>query len=114
MRPMVGCSTPADIGVRRANTSRHRVRARSSTLGATRSRLIQVLRHLGLYNEEMTARLRDERAMALLLEEERFERLRVEQEVARRSGERRAARLAEAEVAARRHEARLAARVREQ
>ncbi len=97
-----------------ASKNRHRVKATSTCLGATRTRLLQALRHLGLYGEEIAARLCNERATALLLEEERLERLRVEQEVARRSEERRVARMAEEDETARQPEALPAARVREQ
>lgn len=113
---MVGCSSPAEVGVWRGTPARHPVKAKSATLGATRSRLIQVLRHLGLYTEKIAAQLQHKRETVLLLdlEEERLERIREEQEVARRSEERRVARLAEEEDASRHQEALLAAEVHEQ
>src|SRR4051812_28109071 len=102
------------IGDRRASPSGHRVKARSLTLGATRSRLVEVLRVLGLYRDRIEARLRPEREMDLLLEGRRLERDREEREVARRLEERRVARLAEEQEIARHLETLRAARLLEQ
>jgi hypothetical protein len=102
------------IGDRRAVPSSHRVKARSLTLGATRSRLIQILRASGLYRGRIEARLRTEREMDLLLERRRLEQKREEREVARRLERRRIARLAEEQEAARHLGELRAARLHEQ
>jgi hypothetical protein len=107
--PFIPGSTSS--GDRFASTFRHRVKARSTNLGATRSRLIQVLRHLGLYGEKVAARLRHEREMAQTLEMERMTRLREEREAARQHEISRAARLDKEERSARLAEDRRAARL---
>jgi hypothetical protein len=65
----------------------HRVKARSLTLGATRWRLLQLLRHLGLCREEIEARLREEQEVALALERERQLVLLAEEAAARMAEE---------------------------
>ena len=92
---MVGGPGAREFGGRRPTPARHPFKARASTLGATRSRLVQVLRHLGLYRDRIEARLREEREAVSLLEKERLRRISLEQEAHLRSEERTAARLAE-------------------
>jgi hypothetical protein len=96
---------------RRASPSGHRVKATSLTLGSTRSRLIQVLRHLGLYRERIEARLRDEREMAQALEMEKQIQLHEEREAVQRDEQARHARLHEEEQSARLAEGLRAARL---
>jgi hypothetical protein len=62
----------------------HRVKARSTTLGATRSRLLWVLRNLGFVRDRIEAQVRDERESHRLIEEQRLDRLREEEEAHRR------------------------------
>lgn len=81
------------VGDRRVCRSPHRVKAKVLTLGATRSRLIQVLWGLGLYVARVEARRLHEREMARLVERQRLERIAREREVARLLEERKAARL---------------------
>jgi hypothetical protein len=89
------------IGDRRASPSGHRVKARSSTLGTTRWRLIQVLRHLGLFREEIEGRLREEQERNRALERERSLWLEREEAQVRLREQESAARLAEEQAFAR-------------
>jgi hypothetical protein len=74
-------------------TPRHRLKSGRVTAGATRSRLIQVLRHLGFYEARIAARLREERRAARHLEAARLVRLREQRHAALRDEARRVARL---------------------
>jgi hypothetical protein len=107
------CANFHPLAHRRASHSGHGAKTTSSTLGSTRSRLIQVLRHLGFYREGIEARLRDEREIVLLVERRRLERAREEQEVALRAEELRIARLEEEREAARLAESSRVAQLKE-
>jgi hypothetical protein len=96
--------------LREASPARHRTKAGPLTLGATRSRLIQVVRHLGIYEVRIAARLREEQRTARLLEERRLARLREEPRATRSLEERKLARLHVESRAARVFEARNLAR----
>jgi hypothetical protein len=98
-------------GVWRSDPPRQRVKAETVPVGATRSRLILVLRHLGLYRERIEARPRDEQRLANFLEALRLEGLKEEQRTARVSEERRLARLQEERETSRLIEERRAARI---
>jgi hypothetical protein len=56
----------------------HRIKAQAWPLGAARSRLFLVLRHLGLRQEEIDSRIRSEREQIRLFELERSLRIRAE------------------------------------
>ncbi len=81
------------IGDRRGSPTARKLKAKSLTLGATRSPLIQVLRGLGPHRERIEARLRDEgeefarsvegrRAARLLGEQAAYRRMTEEQKAA--------------------------------
>lgn len=110
---MIVCFSPVNCPPvdRLSSLPGHRVKAKSTTLGATRSGLIQVLRHLGLYREKIAARFREEREIARALELERLIQLPEEREAARRDEESRQTRLHEQEHPARLAEGRNAARL---
>ncbi len=110
---MIVCFNPANCPTvdRLSSTPGHRVKAKLTTLGATRSGLIQVLRHLGLYREKIAARSREEREIARALEMERLIQLREEREAARRDEESRQRRLHEDERSAPLAEGHMAARL---
>src|SRR4051812_37654252 len=79
-----GCMCPPFIlgrhpsADRRASFGRPRVKTGHLTLGATRSRLIQVVRHLGIYRERIADRLREEERSTRLDEEKGLRELRPE------------------------------------
>jgi hypothetical protein len=110
---MVLCFNPVQpsSGDRSASTSPCRVKAETTPLGKTRSRLIQVLQHLGFYSEKIAYRLRDERESDRALELDRLVRLQEDREAARRQEEARAARFHEEKQSARLAEELKAARL---
>jgi hypothetical protein len=80
---------PSDV--RPPDRPRRRVKAETIPLGATRSRLILVLRHLGFYSTRIEARHREEQRLEIFLEQLRLEQFEEEQRAARLSEERRLA-----------------------
>jgi hypothetical protein len=110
---MVLCFNPVHPSSddRSASTSLNRVKAETTPLGKTRSRLIQVLLHLGVYNEKIASRLCDERESDRALELDRLVQLQEEREAARRQEEARATRFHEEKQSARLAEELKAARL---
>jgi hypothetical protein len=98
------------IGLRRASTTRHRVKASSLTLGATRFRLLWVLRNLGFARDRIEARIRDEQERERLIEAQRLDRLQEEEDACRWLAEQAVARRLEDEQLARFFEEQRAAR----
>jgi hypothetical protein len=94
---MVLCFNPVHPSSddRSASTNPYRVKAETTPLGKTRSRLIQVLQHLGVHCEKIASRLRDEREADSALELDGLVRLQEEQEAARQQEEETAARFLE-------------------
>jgi hypothetical protein len=95
------CLRPGPSGVRPPDRPRRRVKTETIPLGATRSRLILVLRHLGFYHTRIEARYRDEQRLEIFLEQLRSEQLEEEQQAARLSEERRLAQRVEEREATR-------------
>jgi hypothetical protein len=79
--------------------SGHRAKAGPLTLGATRSRLIEVVQDLGIYGERIATRFREEQRWAELLEAVRVACAEEEQRAAQILEARRLARLRESELA---------------
>jgi hypothetical protein len=94
------CLRPGPSDVRPRDRPRRRVKAETIPFGATRSRLILVLRHLGFYHTRIEARYRDEQRLEIFLERLRMEQLEEEQRAARLSEERRLAQQVEEREAA--------------
>ncbi|MDR3638348.1 MAG: hypothetical protein P4L84_31385 [Isosphaeraceae bacterium] len=72
---------------------RHRAKATAQPLGASRFRLIGLIRRLGVYNERISAWMRAERQLDERLEEQRAARLKELQRIVKVRDEARAARL---------------------